>query len=111
MTNEEIIEGLKFTMDMCLFNPVDGSKRPVSMLNDMDKITYNACEGAIKLLESQPCEDAISRTELLRRIDAERNHLLDVKMDGAEHIIVHHARRIIEDMPSVTPKAERSDKE
>lgn len=51
------------------------------------------------------CEDAISRTELLRRIDAERNHLLDVKMDGAEHIVVHHARRIIEDMPSVTPKS------
>lgn len=53
MTNEEIIDGLKFTMDMCLFSPTDGSKRPVSMLNDMDKITYNACEGAIKLLEQQ----------------------------------------------------------
>lgn len=47
--------------------------------------------------------DCISRTRLLARIDAERKHLLDIKMDGAEHIIVHHARRIIEDMPSVTP--------
>lgn len=28
-------------------------------------------------------------------------------MDGAEHIIVHHARRIIEDMPSVTPTRPR----
>ena len=51
--------------------------------------------------EMQPCEDCISRTELLSRIDAERKHLLELKMDGAEHIIVHHARRIIEDMPSV----------
>lgn len=51
MTNEEIIDGLKFTMDMCLFSSVDGSKRPISMLNDLNKITYNACEGAIKLLE------------------------------------------------------------
>lgn len=62
-----------------------------------------AFEIAIKALEQQPCEDCISRTELLARIDAERKHLLDIKMDGAEHIIVHHARRIIEDMPSVTP--------
>ena len=52
------------------------------------------------------CEDCVSRTELLARIDAERKHLLDLKMDGAEHIIVHHARRIIEDMLSVTTKAE-----
>jgi hypothetical protein len=63
-----------------------------------------ALEIAIKALEQQPSEDCISRTELLSRIDAERKHLLDIKMDGAEHVIVHHARRIIEDMPSVTPK-------
>lgn len=50
-----------------------------------------------------PCEDCVSRKKLLSRIDAERKHLLDLKMDGAEHVVVHHARRIIEDMPSVTP--------
>ena len=60
---------------------------------------------AIKALEQEQSEDCISRTKLLSRIDAERKHLLDLKMGGAEHIIVHHARRIIEDMPSVTPKA------
>ena len=54
--------------------------------------------------KTQSCEDHISRTELLSRIDAERKHLLNIKMDGAEHIIVHHARRIIEDMPSATPE-------
>lgn len=48
------------------------------------------------------CDDCISRTALLAKIDEERKHLLDLKMDGAEHIIVHHARRIIEDMPTVT---------
>lgn len=47
--------------------------------------------------------DCVSRKKLLDRIDAERRHLLDVGMDGAEHILVHHARRIIEDMPSVEP--------
>ena len=40
-------------MEMCLYNPTDGSMRPVSTLNDMDKTTYDACEGAIKLLEQQ----------------------------------------------------------
>lgn len=59
---------------------------------------------AIKALEQNPCEDCISRTELLSKIDAERKYLLNLKMDGAEHIIVHHARRIIEDMPSITPQ-------
>jgi len=52
-----------------------------------------------ELLKQQPCEDCISRTALLEKIDEERKHLLDLKMDGAEHILVHHARRIIEDMP------------
>lgn len=53
MIIKEIIDGLKFTMEMCLYNPTDGSMRPVSTLNDMDKTTYDACEGAIKLLEQQ----------------------------------------------------------
>ena len=64
----------------------------------------DALEMAIEALEQKPCNDAISRAELLSKIDAERKHLLDLKMDGAEHIVVHHARRIIEDMPSVTPQ-------
>lgn len=58
----------------------------------------------LKALEQQSCDDYISRAKLLSRIDAERKHLLDLNMDGAEHVIVHHARRIIEDMPSVTPQ-------
>lgn len=58
-------------------------------------------------VKPQVSEDCISRTALLAKIDEERKHLLDLKMDGAEHILVHHARRIIEDMPTVTPtKAE-----
>ena len=63
-----------------------------------------ALDMAIEALEQQHCDDCISRAELLSRIDAERKHLLDLKMDDAEHIVVHHARRIIEDMPPVTPQ-------
>lgn len=80
-----------------------------SNLNDSQMFARHdeALDLAIKALEQQPCEDCISRERLLARIDEERKHLLDLKMDGAEHIIVHHARRIIEDMPSVTPQPKR----
>ena len=71
---------------------------------------YECVKGMADNFEAQPIDaDCISRTELLARIDAERKHLLNIKMDGAEHIIVHHARRIIEDMPSVTPKPYKED--
>ena len=61
------------------------------------------------VINALTCNDCISRTALLAKIDEERKYLLDLKMDGAEHILVHHARRIIEDMPSVTPKAGRDE--
>ena len=66
---------------------------------------YVERDDVIKTLEQEPCEDCISRTALLAKIDEERKHLLNLNMDGAEHVIVHHARRIIEDMPAVTPRA------
>lgn len=66
-----------------------------------------AFDMAIKALKQQTCEDCISRTEALRLIDEERQHLLRLNMDGAEHIIVHHARRIIEELSSATPQPKR----
>ena len=67
-------------------------------INQLQQLGYGLGE------KVEPCVDCVSRKELLSRIDAERRHLLDIGMDGAEHIIVHHARRIIEDMPSVKPQ-------
>ena len=69
----------------------------------LESIEALMAEGEIYDIDyQQPCEDAISRTEALRLIDEERQHLLSLNMDGAEHIIVHYARRIIEDMPSAS---------
>lgn len=87
MTNKECISGLE------VLKQIPHAK------NFVEHIDF-----AIKVLE-QTDGDYISRTELLARIDAERKYLLDLKMDGAEHIVVHHARRIIEDMPPVTPQS------
>lgn len=49
MTSEEIIDRLKFTVDMFLFDPTTGEtyKEPQ---NNMDKTTIDACKGAIELL-------------------------------------------------------------
>ena len=58
-------------------------------------------------IEPQESEDYISRKALLAEIDKERDWLLNHNMCAAEHIVVHHARRIIEDMRGT----ERSDKE
>jgi len=50
MTIKEIIDGLKFTVDMFLFNPSTGEIF-TEPRNDMDKTTIDACKGAIELLE------------------------------------------------------------
>lgn len=76
----------------------------MNMCDEISNEAYKKIMCNCEVEEQQPCEDCVSRKELLSRIDAERRHLLDIGMDGAEHIIVHHARRIIEDMPSVTPQ-------
>lgn len=53
MTIAEIISGLKFTIEMFLFDPSTGEKL-TEPRNNMDKITIDACKGAIKALEQQP---------------------------------------------------------
>lgn len=95
MTNEEARHTLKSLKEY--YN--DKNEDSYVGFDDEDN---EALDMAIKALEQQPCEDCISRTEALRLIDEERQHLLRLNMDGAEHIIVHYARRIIEDMPSAS---------
>lgn len=52
MTKEEIICGLKFTIEMFLLDPGTG-ETITEPRNDMDKITIDACRGAIELLEQK----------------------------------------------------------
>ncbi len=53
MTKEEIISGLKFTVEMFLFDPFTGEVY-TEPRNDMDKTTIDACRGAIEFLEQEP---------------------------------------------------------
>lgn len=48
--------------------------------------------------------DLISRQAALSTIDKNRQDLLSLGMDGAEHILVHYGRRVIEELPSAQPE-------
>lgn len=58
MTREDIIDGLKFTVEMFLLDPSTG-ETITEPRNDMDKTTIDACRGAIELLESEDVLDKI----------------------------------------------------
>lgn len=45
--------------------------------------------------------ELIDREAAIDVIDHEREILLNQGRDGAEHVVVHHARRLIEDMPTI----------
>ena len=45
--------------------------------------------------------DLISRAAALDALDNERKVLIEQERFGAEHVVVHHAWRLIEDLPAV----------
>lgn len=53
MTRKEIIDGLKMTMGLIAFDPSTGEVIDPDNLNDLDRTTYDACKGAVELLETQ----------------------------------------------------------
>lgn len=67
MDREKIIAGLEFTKAMITFNPSTGEDIEPENLNEADKTTYDACVGAIALLEEQETvpvyEDKINKCE------------------------------------------------
>lgn len=53
MTTQEIINGLQFTVDMFLFDPLTGEVKLKEQLNKDDRETVDACEAAIKELRKE----------------------------------------------------------
>ena len=62
MTREEAIARLKLDRDLCNFNPMTGEEEP---MNEDCRKSAEALDIAIKVLEQEPCEDAISRKSVL----------------------------------------------
>ncbi len=92
MTREEIISGLKFTVEMFLFDPTTGEKY-TEPRNDMDKTTIDACRGAIELLEQEPSGDAVSRQMVKEQMIKYGFHAPDMTVT-----------EFVEDLPSVKQK-------
>lgn len=82
-------------MKCFLFDPSTGEKI-TEPRNEWDKITIDACKGAIELLEQEPCDDAISREDAIKALQkvACYSAAIRARMIGA-----------IEDLPSVTHKS------
>lgn len=97
MTIKEIIDGLKFTVDMFLFDASTGETF-TEPRNDMDKTTIDACKGAIELLEQEPCDDCISRVYIEPIVE----ELENICVNGDEHILDLLAD--IKNAPPVTPQ-------
>jgi len=79
MTREEIIQGLQFTIDMFLSDPLTGE--PITKpRNDMDKTTIDACKGAIEELQDNSYELWKESYE----VEHERNIRLEEKIKALE---------------------------
>ncbi len=95
MTNEEIIQGLQFTIDMFLFDPFTGESL-TEPRNDDDKITIDACKEAIKVLKAEPCENAVSLDGVIDTIEWYRTN--------PQHFTEDNLIEDIKGLPPVTPK-------
>ena len=54
MDKDKIIDGLRMTMDLFTFDPSTGEEKDPDDLNDLDRTTYDACKGALEILEQLP---------------------------------------------------------
>ena len=62
MDKDKIIDGLRMTMDLFTFDPTTGEEKDPDDLNDLDRATYDACKGALEILERLGTDsDTISR--------------------------------------------------
>lgn len=86
MTKEEAITNLNM-ISVAFVEPITKEQR---------KLINDTFEMAIKSLEQEPCEDAISRAAAIKKVS-----------EGLKHTFVEHediAQKMLADLPSVTPE-------
>ena len=70
MDRDTIIDGLRMTMDLCVFDPSTGEEIEPHLLNDINRETYDACKGALEILERLDTDtDTISRQDIIQRLE------------------------------------------
>ena len=85
MDRDTIIDGLRMTMDLCVFDPSTGEEIEPHLLNDINRATYDACKGALEILERLDTDpNTISRAKAIKEVT--RN--IPVKgWDDAERVV------------------------
>lgn len=74
MDRKEIIDGLKMTMELCVFDPSTGEEIEPHLLNDMNRATYDACRGALEILGRLDTDtDTISRQAAIDALYSQRD--------------------------------------
>lgn len=92
MTREEIINGLKMSIDLMLFDPTTGEVKEPHQLNDMDRTSYEAFKGAMEIL-AQP------QTKCIAKITLSKEQIQDA--------VEKAKREILDELPRWIPVTER----
>ena len=91
MDRDTIIDGLRMTMDLCVFDPSTGEEIEPHLLNDINRATYDACKGALEILE---------------RLDTDPNTISRAK--AIDIVTPHDDNRVmrdaLEELPSAQPE-------
>ena len=121
MTREEAIAQLKMDRDLANFNPMTGEEEP---MNEDCRKSVEALDMAIKALEQQPCEDAISRADVEQTVednilcythsDRPIDQDPDTERDMAIRMALRMLRKDLRKLPPVTsrslnPEADREE--
>ena len=83
MDRDTIIDGLRMTMDLCVFDPSTGEEIEPHLLNDISRATYDACKGALEILKRLDTDsDTISRQAAIDALDEYFERIGKVKRRG-----------------------------
>jgi hypothetical protein len=111
MDRDTIIDGLRMTMDLCVFDPSTGEEIEPHLLNDINRATYDACKGALEILERLDTDsDTISRQAA---IDALRKMQTYKLFSGDDMLLIDQAGAQTELMllPSAQPEQRYTEEE
>ena len=76
-------------------------KSPINKLVERYKKATGKNPGETRCARKADSRDGyISKTLLLDEIDNERDRLVSLNMLGAEHVLTHHGRRLVEEAPA-----------
>lgn len=80
---QNVISGLQYTVEMFLFDPATGYSKDPDDLNAADRITFDACIGAIALLKEQ--EARVMTLDEVKAFDWDYCYLEEERLPGKEY--------------------------